>query len=260
MNWMGAAASLIGGWYANKQAKKAQGVAGEQADWAYGESRPRDYTGLFGGYTEGTGEYLNEDWQARMQDFMDRSQATAGQIGDFSPEEMAQQQYEMDLAIHDPEFQEQQLNMESRLLSQGRLGQTGGIDQFGRLMEAQGRTKLGMRKDAWAKSQQMKDIMRAREMEDLAKAMQIGSMPGQYGMMSMNLAKLRGANAWNAAQMKSGAAANRAGANSLFAYNAAKNFGNQQYGAQGSGLWNTKTFSPTTTMPSYGAGSSYRPF
>jgi hypothetical protein len=64
-------------------------------------------------------------------------------------------------------------------------------------------------------------------------AMQIGSMPGQYGSMSMNLAKLRGANAWNRANMISGAVTNKAGANSLFAYNAARNFGNQQYGAQG---------------------------
>ena len=77
MNWMGAAASLIGGWYANKQAKKAQGVAGEQADWAYGESQPREYTGLFGGFTEDGGEYLNEEWDAWMRAFMARSQATA---------------------------------------------------------------------------------------------------------------------------------------------------------------------------------------
>ena len=123
--------------------------------------------------------------------------------------------------------------MESRLLSQGRLGQTGGVDMFGRLLESQDRTKLALRKDSWAKSQQTKDMMRQREMQDLMQAMQIGSSPGAYGMMSMNLAKLRGANAWNAAGMKSGAATNKAGANSLFAYNAARNFGNQQYGAQG---------------------------
>lgn len=252
---MGAAASAIGGYFADKQAKKAQGVANTQADWAYGESQPREYTGLFGGFTEDGGEYLNEEWDARMRDFMARSQATAGQIGDFSPEEMAQQQYQMDMELHDPEFQQQQLDMESRLLSQGKRFTTGGTDQFGRLLESQDRTKLALRKDSWAKSQQTKDMMRQREMQDLMQAMQIGSSPGQYGMMSMNLAKLRGANAWNAAGMKSGAATNRAGANSLFAYNAARNFGNQQYGAQG--MFNKpKTFGPTTSQQQYyGAGS-----
>ena len=132
-----------------------------------------------------------------------------------------------------PQQEKQFLSSEARLLQQGRLNTTGGAGQLEALEQAQGQERAGLLANSYATAQQTQDAMRQREMQDLMQAMQIGSMPGQYGSMSMNLAKLRGANAWNRANMISGAVTNKAGANSLFAYNAARNFGNQQYGAQG---------------------------
>ena len=231
--WLNAAASIIGGLYANKQANKAVGAATDQANMAYDASLPQQYSGLFGGFDPETGEYLNNDWQARMNQFMDRSSATGQQIQNLNPLELQQSIYNQQLGLLQPQQEKQFLSTEARLLQQGRLNSTGGAGQLEALEQAQGQERAGLLANSYATAQQTQDSMRQREMQDLMQAMQIGSMPGQYGSMSMNLAKMRGANAWNRANMISGAVTNKAGANSLFAYNAARNFGNQQYGAQG---------------------------
>ena len=233
MAWLQAAASIIGGIYANKQAKKAVGAATDQANMAYQQSLPQQYTGMFGGYDPETGEVLNQDMQNLMQQYMDRRGQTAAQIQNLDPMELQQQLYNQQLGLLQPEQERQALTQESRLLQQGRLGSTGGAGQMQALEEAQGQQRLGLLSNSYQQAQQTQDAMRQREMQDLATMMQIGSIPGQYTGQSMNLAKMRGANAWNRANMISGAVTNKAGANSLFAYNAARNFGNQQYGGQG---------------------------
>jgi hypothetical protein len=248
MPWVAVAGSLIGGYYANKQAKKAQGAANEQADWAYQQSQPQNYQGMFGGYNTGTGEYLNEDMQAMMQQYMDRQQATGAQIGDYSPEEYAQNMYDTDLAMLNPELQQQSQAMESRLLSQGRLGSTGGAGQFGGLMQAQNMTRLGLRRDSYNKSQQQLDAMRRRQGEDMMSAIGIGQLAGNYGTQSLNFANQRGQNAWNAANMKSGAALGRAGAMAGMINSGLQGFNSQGYGQGGnqnmwsqlSGMWGQK--------------------
>ena len=229
MGWLNAAASIIGGIYANKQAKKAVGAATDQANMAYQPSLPQQYTGMFGGYDPETGEFLNQDMQNLMQQYMDRRGQTAAQIQDLDPMELQQQLYNQQLGLLQPEQERQSLAQESRLLQQGRLGSTGGAGQMQALQEAQGQQRLGLLSNSYQQAQATQDAMRQREMQDLATMMQIGSMPGQYANQSMNFAKLRGANAWNKANMISGAVTNKAGANILMASNAVSNFGNQDF-------------------------------
>lgn len=229
MGWLNAAASIIGGIYANKQAKKAVGAATDQANMAYQQSLPQQYTGMFGGYDPETGEFLNQDMQNLMQQYMDRRGQTAAQIQDLDPMELQQQLYNQQLGLLAPEQERQSLAQESRLLQQGRLGSTGGAGQMQALQEAQGQQRLGLLSNSYQQAQATQDAMRQREMQDLATMMQIGSMPGQYANQSMNFAKLRGANAWNKANMISGAVTNKAGANTLMASNAVSNFGNQDF-------------------------------
>ena len=229
MGWLNAAASIIGGLYANKQAKKAVGAATDQANMAYQQSLPQQYTGMFGGYDPDTGEFLNQDMQNLMQQYMDRRGQTAAQIQDLDPMELQQQLYNQQLGLLAPEQERQSLAQESRLLQQGRLGSTGGAGQMQALQEAQGQQRLGLLSNSYQQAQATQDAMRQREMQDLATMMQIGSMPGQYANQSMNFAKLRGANAWNKANMISGAVTNKAGANTLMASNAVSNFGNQDF-------------------------------
>ena len=222
------AASVLGGMYANKQAKKAQNSANQNADFAYNESRPQNYQGMFGGYNTESGEYLNEGMQGRMDAYMNRSDATGAQIGDYSPEEYAQNMYDMDLQMLNPELEQQSLANEARLLSQGRLGSTGGAGQTQGLMQAQNMTRLGLRRDSYNKSQMQLDNMRRRQQEDMSMGLGLGGLASGYGAQSLNFANQRGQNAWQSAQMKSGAALGRAGANSALIGSALKGFNAQE--------------------------------
>ena len=248
------AASVLGGMYANKQAKKAQQSANQNADWAYNESRPQNYQGMFGGYNTESGEYLNEDMQARMDRYMARSDASGSQIVNYSPEEYAQNMYDMDLQMLNPELAQQSAAQEARLLSQGRLGTTGGAGAQGGLMQAQNMTRLGLRRDSYNKSQMQLDNMRRRQAEDASFGMGIGSLASGYGQQSLNFANQRGANAWQSANMKSGAALGRAGANSMFASNAVQGFNGQKgMDKQLGSMWNR--WFPQSTATS-GLGSN----
>ena len=258
MGWLNAAASIIGGLYANKQAKKAVGAATDQANMAYQQSLPQQYTGMFGGYDPDTGEFLNQDMQNLMQQYMDRRGQTAAQIQDLDPMELQQQLYNQQLGLLAPEQERQSLAQESRLLQQGRLGSTGGAGQMQALQEAQGQQRLGLLSNSYQQAQATQDAMRQREMQDLATMMQIGSMPGQYANQSMNFAKLRGANAWNKANMISGAVTNKAGANTLMASNAVSNFGNQDFSNFSNpfaGLFSRPAYTPTPFTPGASMGN-----
>jgi len=253
MAWAQLAASVLGGIYANRQAKKAQQSANEQADFAYNESKPQNYQGMFGGYDTETGEYLNEDMQGRMDRYMARSDATGAQIGDYSPEEYAQNMYDMDLQMLNPELAQQSAAQEARLLSQGRLGSTGGAGAQGGLMQAQNMTRLGLRRDSYNKSQMQLDNMRRRQAEDASFGMGIGSLASGYGQQSLNFANQRGANAWQSANMKSGAALGRAGANSMFASNAVQGFNGQKgMDKQLGSMWN-RLFPQSTATSGLGS-------
>lgn len=221
-------ASVLGGIFANKQAKKAQSAANEAAQFAYEQSRPQNYQGMFGGYDTGTGEYLNEDMQAMMQQFMDRRGQTAAQIQDLNPLELQQSLYNQQLGLLAPEQERQSLAQESRLLQQGRLGSTGGAGQMQALQEAQGQQRLGLLSNSYQQAQQTQDAMRQREMQDLAAIMQLGSIPGQYAGQSLNFANQRAQNAWNAANMRSGAALGKAGATAGMIGSALQGFNSQE--------------------------------
>jgi len=258
MAWLQAAASIIGGIYANKQAKKAVGAATDQANMAYQQSLPQQYTGMFGGYDPDSGEFLNQDMQNLMQQYMDRRGQTAAQIQDLDPMELQQQLYNQQLGLLQPEQERQSLAQESRLLQQGRLGSTGGAGQMQALQEAQGQQRLGLLSNSYQQAQATQDAMRQREMQDLATMMQIGSIPGQYAGQSMNLAKMRGANAWNRANMISGAVTNKAGANTLMASNAVSNFGNQDFSNFSNpfaGLFSRPAYTPTPFTPGASMGN-----
>ena len=226
-------ATALSGILASKQAKKAQGAANTNADWAMDQSQQQAYQGMFGGYDPKTGEFLNNDWGNRMNQYMNRSTNAADRIQDFSPEEYADQQYQTDLALLNPELEQQALGEESRLAQQGRLGSTGGAGQYSGLMQAQNMNRMKLRQQSWGKSQDQLDNMRRREYEDTMAAQGIGRLAGGYGNMSLDQARFRSGNAWQSAQMKSGAALGRAGANAGFINSALTGFNSQGYGEDG---------------------------
>ena len=226
-------ASALGGILGNRQAKNAQGAANTNADWAMDQSQQQAYQGMFGGYDPDSGEYLNTAWGDRMNQYMNRSTNAADRIQDFSPEEYAQNMYDTDLALLNPELEQQALGMESRLAQQGRLGSTGGAGQYGGLMQAQNMNRMKLRQQSYGKSQDQLDNMRRREYEDTMAAQGIGRLASGYGGMSLDQARFRSGNAWQAANMKSGAALGRAGANAGFINSALTGFNSQGYGEDG---------------------------
>jgi|TARA_R110002020_G_scaffold264628_1_gene479345 hypothetical protein len=226
--WMKLGASLLSGVLANREAKKAQGAANEAADFALSESQLREYQGLFGGYDPDSGEYLNTEFGDMMNQYMNRSTNAFNQIGNFSPEQYAEQMYQTDLALLNPEFEQQALEQESRLAQQGRLGTTGGAGAYGGLMQAQNMNRMKARQQSYVKSQQQLDNMRRRQQEDMMAAIGIGQLATPYGKMSMDQARFRSGNAWNAANMRSGAALGRAGAMAGLYGSALKGFNSQE--------------------------------
>ena len=226
-------AAALGGVLGNRQAKKAQGAANTNANWAMDQSQMQKYQGMFGGYDPDSGEYLNTAWGDRMNQYMNRSTNAADRIQDFSPEEYAQNMYDTDLALLNPELEQQALGMESRLAQQGRLGSSGGAGQYSGLMQAQNMNRMKLRQQSYGKSQDQLDNMRRREYEDTMAAQGIGRLAGGYGGMSLDQARFRSGNAWQAANMKSGAALGRAGANAGFINSALTGFNSQGYGNEG---------------------------
>jgi len=227
--WMQLGASVLGGIFANKQAKKAQSAANEAAQFAYEQSRPQNYQGMFGGYDTGTGEYLNEDMQAMMQQFMDRRGQTAAQIQDLNPLELQQSLYNQQLGLLQPEQERQALAQESRLLQQGRLGSTGGAGQMQALQEAQGQQRLGLLSNSYATAQNTLDSMRARELQDRQTALAIGNLPMNYANTSAQMAGLMGAGAQYAGNAQQGAALGLGGTQANFWANAMEQFGDREY-------------------------------
>ena len=226
-------ATALSGWLANKQAGKAQKSANQNADWAYGQSNPQEYRGMFGGFNPKTGEYLNEDMQGSMDDYLNRSRATGDQIGDYNMDERAAMAYDQEMALLAPEFAAQSAGLEARQLQQGRLNTTGGAMQFSGLMNSQATTGQKVRRDSWGRANSDLDNMRRRENEDFGQAMRIGGLAGNYANQSFNFANQRGQNAWNSANMKSGAALGRAGANAGMIKTGLQGFIGQGYTPEG---------------------------
>lgn len=114
---------------------------------------------------------LSPEMQALADRLLGRAETQAEALTAFDPVTQAREYYQQFVAPDLLEAQEQErLRAESRLLSQGRLGTTGGIGQFGELLESQAASRRGARGAAFQQAQQLQDAMRQREMADIAQA------------------------------------------------------------------------------------------
>jgi len=126
---------------------------------------------------------LSPEMQALADRLLGRAETQAEAISAFDPQTQAQQYYQQYVAPDLMEAQQQErLGAESRLLSQGRLGTSGGAGQFGDLLRAQAASRRGARGEAFQQSQQLMDAMRQREMADIAQAGTLYQSPtGLFG-------------------------------------------------------------------------------
>jgi hypothetical protein len=221
MAWIAAAAavggSLISGYGANKAAKKGAASADRAAELAYKQSLPWDVKGMFGGAKfDEEGRSAEISLSPEMQTLYDKYTGRSSKISDRvaamgdDPEAMQRRFYEEQKAIYAPQDEKDIQALESRLLAQGMLGSTGGQGRMKTLRSAMFDRDLKARFAAFDKVQALQNAERARESEDLTRALGIGALPGDYANLGRGVgqgmtgaaqsgAKLRSEGAWNRA-------------------------------------------------------------
>ena len=221
MAWIAAAAavggSLISSYGANKAAKKGAASADRAAELAYKQSLPWDVKGMFGGAKfDEEGRSAEISLSPEMQTLYDKYTGRSSKISDRvaamgdDPEAMQRRFYEEQKAIYAPQDEKDIQALESRLLAQGMLGSTGGQGRMKTLRSAMFDRDLKARFAAFDKVQALQNAERARESEDLTRALGIGALPGDYANLGRGVgqgmtgaaqsgAKLRSEGAWNRA-------------------------------------------------------------
>lgn len=194
MTWGAVGGAVIGGVMANKAAKKSAASQDRAADLAYEQSLPWDVKGMFGSVTfDEEGRAADMQLDSEMQKLYDRLYGRAGGYADqiavmgTDPLAMEKKFYEDQKAISDPGEARDRRSLESRLLSQGMLGSTGGAGRMQTLLEAQGMKDLARRSQATAQSQQLLDLYRARETDDIAQSLKIGNLPYDYATLGRGI-------------------------------------------------------------------------
>ena len=227
MPWITAAAmvgsSLISGYGSNKAAKKTASAQRDAAQLQYQQSLPWSTTGLFGGATfdEGgrTAELaLSPELKAEYERLYGRAGATAEEVAALAGDPFTAQKklYEQQKSLFAPQQEKERLAMESRLLSQGRLGTTGGAGQFGEVIERQQMQDLARQVQSMDQAQGLIDTLRAREAGDISQALTLGELPLRYAELGRGIGSGLSSAAQYGGQLRSQAAAGLGGSQAAF--------------------------------------------
>jgi len=227
MPWIAAAAmvgsSLISGYGSNKAAKKTASAQRDAAQLQYQQSLPWSTTGLFGGATfdEGgrTAELaLSPELKAEYERLYGRAGATAEEVAALAGDPFTAQKklYEQQKSLFAPQQEKERLAMESRLLSQGRLGTTGGAGQFGEVIERQQMQDLARQVQSMDQAQGLIDTLRAREAGDISQALTLGELPLRYAELGRGIGSGLSSAAQYGGQLRSQAAAGLGGSQAAF--------------------------------------------
>jgi len=191
--------------------EKANASIQAAAAAAQAAANPNDTSSVFGQTTFDDEGNANVALSDPYQQFHDQRMATANQFaGD--PFEAANQYYGLMSPFVQQDQQNDNLSLENRLRAQGRLGGTGGQNQYGRLQEAHERTNSENRFKSVSAAQ---DMMQ-RAFGDASKA---GSLPGIYAKLGIQSAEQQGRAA------TAGLSARASGYNNLAATEAAAGTG-----------------------------------
>jgi len=227
MPWITAAAmvgsSLISGYGSNKAADKTASAQRDAAQLQYQQSLPWSTTGLFGGATfdEGgrTAELaLSPELKAEYERLYGRAGATAEEVAALAGDPFTAQKklYEQQKSLFAPQQEKERLAMESRLLSQGRLGTTGGAGQFGEVIERQQMQDLARQVQSMDQAQGLIDTLRAREAGDISQALTLGELPLAYANLGRGIGTGMSPAAQYGGQLRSQAAAGLGGSQAAF--------------------------------------------
>jgi len=259
MPWIAAAAavgsSLISGYGSNKAADKTAGAQRDAAQLQYQQSLPWSTTGLFGGATfdedDRTAQLtLSPELQAEYERLYGRAGATAEEVAALAGDPFTAQKklYEQQKSLFAPQQEKERLAMESRLLSQGRLGTTGGAGQFGEVIERQQMQDLARQVQSMDQAQGLIDTLRAREAGDISQALTLGELPLAYANLGRGIGTGMSPAAQYGAKLRSQGALNVADTQSAFWSQLGKDVGSRDWG----GLFSGGGGADQTTIPSVG--------
>ena len=176
--------------------EKANASIQAAASAAQAAANPNDTSGVFGQATFDDQGNATLGLSDPYQQFHDQRMATANQFaGD--PFAAANQYYGLMSPFVQQDQQDANLALESRLLAQGRLGGTGGQNQYGRLQEAHERTNSENR---------FKSVSAAQDMMQRAfrDATTTGNLPDNYAKLGLKSADQQGQAALGALESRVG--------------------------------------------------------
>ena len=214
---------LIGASGAKSAAKTTAAAQESAAQLAYQQSLPWATRGMFGEATfdeptrtvDITGA---PQFQEMAERYLERSAIPGAEAAALmgSPWEAQQKIYEQQKALFAPKQEEQRQALESRLLAQGMLGSTGGQKRLAALEEGFAMEDLARQAQALTQAQQMIDLYRGRETEDIGLGIKMGELPLQYAAIGRGVGTGLSGVASTGAQMRGQAAAGLGGAQAAF--------------------------------------------
>jgi len=254
MSFAGIAAAAAGSIISGSMQKSAANKAAKSAEF-----NPYNVSGGVGSATfgNGTASYqLSPEYQALRNQFLGSAQGTMGAYNAYDPQQAAQQLYGQLGQLSAPGEAQARSSMENRLFAQGRLGTTGGQQQFGNLLQAQNLAGVGREVQSFNMAQDVQNQLLGRAMQSAQGGAAIDQMgQGLIGMGSDLGGRQSSAGAY-AAQFPWQAAQNQSDATSAFFSNIASKVGSAQtpqpqYGPMAGGyLTGPQLNSPYT--PQYG--------
>jgi len=214
---------LIGASGAKSAAETSAAASDRAAQLAYEQALPWGMTGLFGeaAFDEDTRAAtvtLDPELQAHYDRLLARGAATGETLAGFAgdPFELQQQIYQQQRELFAPQQEEERLALENRLLAQGMLGATGGQQRMGALLESQQTQDLARQGQALTQAQQLVDLYRGREAEDIGLATELGKLPLDYASIGRGIGGGLSNVAGIGAGIRSTAAAGLGGAQAAF--------------------------------------------
>ena len=214
---------LIGASGAKSAAKTSAAASDRAAQLAYEQSLPWGMAGLFGSATfDEDGKLGQVTLAPELQEHYDRllargvatGETLAGFAGD--PFALQKQIYEQQRELFRPQQEEEFYAMENRLLAQGILGADAGKKRLEALHKGHQIQDLARQTQALTQAQDLIDLYRGREVEDIGLATDIGKLPLSYANLGRGIGSDMSSIADVGARIRSSAAAGLGGAQAAF--------------------------------------------
>lgn len=179
---IGAGLSLAGGLFGGGSGGGDGGYSGPPVEF-----RPMDVSGPLGGAAF-SGDNINLSLSPALAGLQNQmfGGAALGLQSLSDPTRVAQDYYSRGMELLAPGQAQQRSSLENRLFAQGRLGGTGGAQQYGGLLQAQEQARTGLAQQSLFRGQQARQSDIAQAMSLFGGGMQAGRAPLELASLGLN--------------------------------------------------------------------------